>query len=296
MPESFWILACKLAVFLNFDFAVKQKSVKYRQDSSEGGACFVALKSLKSTKMPMMSLKAISVQALSSKSFLILDSAGDLHILHLTNSVAGSNINGHIRQLPHIMNVQKLAVLPDVSSRTQTIWITDGYHSMHTLAASEMDAAVNEKGRNEIKEKLMDISVAEAIFTGEKILDVVPLATNGILILGQVVSYVQQHKGFEITELFKPSELDEVKKSNFDFDIGGTLLPDGFTSPYLRGCGSGCILAVLYQLPAEVLSVMIRHFHWSRSYSKGWMIFVAYVLPYTAALILADATSITVTE
>ncbi|KAK2663056.1 hypothetical protein Ddye_001630 [Dipteronia dyeriana] len=164
---------------------VKQKSVKYRQDSSEGGSCFVALKSSKSTIMPMVSLKAISVQAVSSKRFLILDSAGDLHVLHLSNSIAGANITGHIRQLPHIMNVQKLAVLPDVSSRTQTIWITDGYHSVHMLVASEMDTAVNENGRNEIMEKQTDISVAKAIFTGEKIQDVAPLASNGILILGQ---------------------------------------------------------------------------------------------------------------
>lgn len=105
-----------------FKLAEKQRSVKYRLDSSEGGACFLAFKvkedeGLKSTKLPLMSLKAISIQAVSQKQFLILDSGGDLHILHLSNPVAGSNITGHIRQLPHVMNVQKLAVHPDISPR-----------------------------------------------------------------------------------------------------------------------------------------------------------------------------------
>ncbi|XP_031255826.1 uncharacterized protein LOC116113803 isoform X2 [Pistacia vera] len=171
-------------------FSVKQRSVKCRQDSSEGVAYFVAFRSkkaegLNSTTTAFMSLKAISIQAVSAKKFLILDSAGDLHILHLSNSVAGSNIIGHMRWLPHFMNVLKLAVLPDISLRTQTIWITDGQHSVHVMAASDADITVGENGRNEIEEKLMQISVIEAIFVGEKIQDIVPLAANGVLILGQ---------------------------------------------------------------------------------------------------------------
>lgn len=39
-----------------------------------------------------------------------------------------------------------------------TIWIADGYHSVHILAASEMDAAAHENAGNEIEEKPMDIS------------------------------------------------------------------------------------------------------------------------------------------
>lgn len=106
----------------SFKLAVKQRSVKCRQDSSEGVAYFVAFRSkkaegLNSPTTAFMSLKAISVQAVSAKKFLILDSAGHLHILHLSSSVAGSNIIGHMRQLPHFMNVLKLAVLPDISLR-----------------------------------------------------------------------------------------------------------------------------------------------------------------------------------
>ncbi|XP_024037849.1 uncharacterized protein LOC18039383 isoform X4 [Citrus clementina] len=170
--------------------SVKQRSVKYKQDSDEGGACFLAFRmkeveGLKSTKMPLMSLKAISIQAVSLKKFLILDSSGNLHMLHLSSPVAGSNIIGHIRQLPHVMNVQKLAVHPDISLRTQTIWITDGYHSVNVMVSSDMDAADNENGRNESEENLTQCSVIEAIFVGEKIQDLVPLAANGLLILGQ---------------------------------------------------------------------------------------------------------------
>lgn len=70
---------------------------------------------LKSKTWPLMSLKAISTQALSPKQFLILDSAGDLHILHVANAVSGSSMTCSMRQLPHIMEVQKLVVLPEIS-------------------------------------------------------------------------------------------------------------------------------------------------------------------------------------
>ncbi|KAG6720335.1 hypothetical protein I3842_03G055400 [Carya illinoinensis] len=142
--------------------SVKQSSIRLRQDSSEGGACFVPFTtdevgSSSSTRMLIMLVKAISIQALSPKKFVILDSAGDLHLLHLSNSAIGSD-TFHMQQLPHIMKVQKLAILPDVSIRTQTVWISDGYYSVHVMAASDMDTAVNENERKESEEKLMQIS------------------------------------------------------------------------------------------------------------------------------------------
>lgn len=98
---------------------MKQSSIRLRQDSSEGGACFVPFAadevgSSSSTRMLLMLVKAISIQALSPKKFVILDSAGDLHLLHLSNSAIGSD-TFRMQQLPHIMKVQKLAILPDVS-------------------------------------------------------------------------------------------------------------------------------------------------------------------------------------
>ncbi|XWS75432.1 hypothetical protein CRYUN_Cryun01aG0088000 [Craigia yunnanensis] len=101
--------------------SVKQMSGKYRQESAEGGACFVLfeqkeVKGVTSTKVPFMSVKAISIQPLSSKKFLILNSAGDLSVLLLLSTAVGSNITCHMRPLPHVLKVQKLAVFPDISS------------------------------------------------------------------------------------------------------------------------------------------------------------------------------------
>ncbi|XP_062150540.1 uncharacterized protein LOC133859228 isoform X2 [Alnus glutinosa] len=146
--------------------SVKQSSIKLRQDSSEGGACFVAFRSGEvgsstSTRKLKMSVKAISIQALSPKKFVILDSVGELHLLHLSNSVIGSDSSCHMKQLPHIMEVQKLVVFPDVSIRNQTVWISDGCYSVHMMAVSDMDAAVNENDINESGEKLMQISVRQ---------------------------------------------------------------------------------------------------------------------------------------
>ena len=70
----------------------------------------------KSMTKVSMSVKAISIQALSQRMFLILDSDGDLHLLCLSNSGIGVDITGHVRQLPHFMKVRNLAVLPDVST------------------------------------------------------------------------------------------------------------------------------------------------------------------------------------
>ncbi|XP_021634459.1 uncharacterized protein LOC110631044 isoform X2 [Manihot esculenta] len=122
--------------------SVKNRSVRCRQDSGEGGAIFVAFKS-KEVEISKSTAKAVSIQALSPKKFMILDSTGDLHILCLSNPVGGSNIRSNLMHLPQSMKVQKLAVLPDISS------------------------------------------IIQAIFAGEKIQDLVPLAANAFLILGQ---------------------------------------------------------------------------------------------------------------
>lgn len=41
---------------------------------------------------------------------------------------------------------------------TQTVWISDGCYSVHMMAASDMDTAVNENDRNESDEMQMQIS------------------------------------------------------------------------------------------------------------------------------------------
>ncbi|EEF31994.1 conserved hypothetical protein [Ricinus communis] len=174
---------------------VKQKFVRCRQDSGEGGACFVAFES-KEVEGLKLTVKAVSIQALSSKKFMILDSNGDLHILCLSNPAGGSNIRFHMMHLPHSMKVQKLAVLPDISSRMQTFWISDGLHSVHMMMASEVDVAVNQNHGDDNQENQMETSVIQAIFAGEKIHDLVPVSANAILILGQVGHLFSIYHGF----------------------------------------------------------------------------------------------------
>ncbi|KAI4352249.1 hypothetical protein L6164_006519 [Bauhinia variegata] len=173
--------------------SVKPTHVRFRQDDKDGGACFVVMKRInvetKSMRKVLTSVKAISIQALSQRMFLILDSAGDLHLLCLSSSGIGSDIVGHIRQLPHIIQVQNLAVLPDSSKKSQTVWISDGYQSVHMLATMDTDYALNAPDGSDGDEKLLPLQgvsiVIEVLFSSEKIQDVISLASNAILILGQ---------------------------------------------------------------------------------------------------------------
>ncbi|XP_062106332.1 uncharacterized protein LOC133817750 isoform X2 [Humulus lupulus] len=173
----------------------KQRAIRLRQDSCEPGACFVAFSGKDAEELSArvkMSVKAISIQALSLKKFIILDSTGDLHLLCWSNHVPGLDMASHMRRLPRVMNVQRLAVLADSSIRTQTIWVSDGYHSLHMIAASDMETVVDENDRTENEEKLMQISVIRAIFSSEKIEDVIPLAANSTLVLGQGSLYAYE--------------------------------------------------------------------------------------------------------
>lgn len=100
--------------------AAKLRSARLRQDSKEGGACFVPFKgdsdSFNSIKLQMKPVKAIDIEALSPNEFLIMDSASRIHHLRLSNSVIGSEVSCHMNQLLVSINVQKMAVLPGISS------------------------------------------------------------------------------------------------------------------------------------------------------------------------------------
>ncbi|XP_004516774.1 uncharacterized protein [Cicer arietinum] len=168
--------------------SAKQASVKLKHDNRDGGACFLALKGngveTKSMSNVSKSLKAISIQALSQKMFLILDSHGDLHLLCLYNSGLGVDIAGHVKQLPRVLKVKSLAVHPDVSTISQTIWTSDGCHSVH-MFTMDVENASNEADGNDGDEKLMHLPVTQVLFSSEKIQDVISIASNSILILGQ---------------------------------------------------------------------------------------------------------------
>lgn len=100
-------------------FSEKLSSVRCREDSSEGNVCFVGFKrnEVENTSKTgsFVSVKALSVQPLSPKKFLILDSAGDLHLLFLANTATMPVSECRIRKLPSMMKVQKLAVLPGMN-------------------------------------------------------------------------------------------------------------------------------------------------------------------------------------
>lgn len=175
----------------NRNESAKLRSVRLRQDSREGIANFVAFKNkddnFESIKIPAKSAKpkSIGIQALSSTRFLILDSEGNLHLLFLATSVHGSETPCHMKQLTHNLKVRKLAVLPDSSTRSQTVWISDALHTVHMIAVTDMDASVNQTDSKDSAEKLVQTSVVQAIFSSEKVQEIAALSANTVLLLGQ---------------------------------------------------------------------------------------------------------------
>lgn len=165
--------------------STKPRSARLRQDSKEGGVCFVSFKedgdSFKSNELQMKPVKAIDIEALSPNEFLVMDSARRIHHLRLSNSVLGSEVLCHINRLSLSIKVQKMAVLPGA----QTFWISDGQHTVHTILLSNPDTSVNGGDRKDDDKRLMQISVTSAIFSSETIQQLVPSAANAILILGQ---------------------------------------------------------------------------------------------------------------
>ncbi|XP_017249750.1 uncharacterized protein LOC108220480 isoform X1 [Daucus carota subsp. sativus] len=165
--------------------STKLRSARLRQDSKEGGACFVPFKgdsdSFNSIKLQMKPVKAIDIEALSPNEFLIMDSASRIHHLRLSNSVIGSEVSCHMNQLSVSINVQKMAVLPGA----QTFWISDGEHTVHTISLSDLDTSIIGGERKDDDKRLIQISVTSAIFSSETIQQLVPSAADAILVLGQ---------------------------------------------------------------------------------------------------------------
>lgn len=85
------------------------------------GAFFMAfedrdVESSTSMKMTGRSVKAISIQALSSSCFVVLDTVGDVHLLCLSYSVQGLDKHCFMKRLTQTMKVLNLAVFHDVST------------------------------------------------------------------------------------------------------------------------------------------------------------------------------------
>ncbi|KAK9118523.1 hypothetical protein Scep_016616 [Stephania cephalantha] len=141
-----------------------KRTVRSKQDSSICGSIFVPFNALQdqsqTSKSHFFSLKAISIHPLSEKMFVVLDSAGDLHLLNLYNTFPGSEISGKMRHLKSTMKVQMLAVFPDLPSivETQTLWISDGFYSVHNLPITELEIPLDEEDKSENEEKRMQNS------------------------------------------------------------------------------------------------------------------------------------------
>lgn len=120
-------MVIEIKVFLHAD---KLKTVRVTQESGDLYSFFVFIKpaelqSCKGSKSTPTSLKAVCIHVLSEKKYLILDSAGGLHFLNFNDSGMALEFNArssmpfkdaHAYQLENIMEVQLLAVLPDISS------------------------------------------------------------------------------------------------------------------------------------------------------------------------------------
>ncbi|KAG9151438.1 hypothetical protein Leryth_015057, partial [Lithospermum erythrorhizon] len=147
----------------NHSESTRLRTLKVRQVSEEVGACFVELKRegvelSKTMKKQRKYVKAISIQSLSPKKFLILDSVGELHLLHLSQTMGGSNMSHLMKTLPQSMKVERLAVFPDISSKNGTVWISDGHNSIHMMELSDMDTSGSDDNKQESDEQKIQIS------------------------------------------------------------------------------------------------------------------------------------------
>ncbi|KAM0945823.1 hypothetical protein DsansV1_C09g0088311 [Dioscorea sansibarensis] len=177
----------------------KFQTAKLRQDSGEFGSFFVCIRCMKdhpseSGTGARASLKAVSIHGLNKKKFLILDSEGYLHLIDLHNTIIPSEANVkfnmnpkdvYVTRFEHSMKVQMVAVLPDLSTRKQVVWLSDGRYSVHMMSVGDLEYPITVNNEDENKEKTMHMAVIQAIFSGEKIQKIVPLAADSILILCQ---------------------------------------------------------------------------------------------------------------
>ncbi|CAO1947868.1 unnamed protein product [Urochloa humidicola] len=138
--------------------------------------------------------KAVSIHPLSKNKFLVLDSYGLLHVFSLSTMEVGSGAarkqyseNIQTYHLDYPMKVQLSAVFPSSSIKTQIFWVSDGGHSVHVMSALDIESTNgNDDGvTGERKLATIKLSAIEAIFTSERVQDIVPISKDSVLILGQ---------------------------------------------------------------------------------------------------------------
>ncbi|CAO2166033.1 unnamed protein product, partial [Urochloa humidicola] len=138
--------------------------------------------------------KAVSIHPLSKNKFLVLDSYGLLHVFCLSTTEVGSGAarkqyseNIQTYRLEYPMKVQRSAVFPSSSIKTQIFWVSDGGHSVHVMSALDIES-INGNDDDVIGERelvTIKLSAIEAIFTSERVQDIVPISKDSVLVLGQ---------------------------------------------------------------------------------------------------------------
>lgn len=182
------------------DFVSTCKLTTLRVKQSSGSYCSFSLafqnddqKSEGSMEL-LNSVKAISIHPLSNNKFLVLDSSGVLHvfIFSTTQMVSRGAIkqyseNIHTYRLHYPMKVQLSAVFSVTSIKTQFFWVSDGGHTVHVMSAVETESPNGDNGDVTGERELAPIklSAIEAIFTSERVEDIVSISKDSVLILGQ---------------------------------------------------------------------------------------------------------------
>ncbi|CAL4961944.1 unnamed protein product [Urochloa decumbens] len=138
--------------------------------------------------------KAVSIHPFSKNKFLVLDSYGLLHVFSLSTTEMGSGAarkqyseNIQTYRLDYPMKVQLSAVFPSSSIKMQIFWVSDGGHSVHVMSALDIEST-NGNGDGVIGERKLatiKLSAIEAIFTSERVQDIVPISKDSVLIFGQ---------------------------------------------------------------------------------------------------------------
>lgn len=147
-------------------------------------------------------LRAIAIHALSQTKFVVLDSAGDLHILSLHNLV--STIDGQkeqdcgtagqcfLRQLKCSLKVNMLATFPETSSTTsQKLWVSDGRYSIHLLSFPNVSTSLGGSDKDPVDENPLQLSVMQAVFLSDRIRAIASISANATLVLtqGSITTY-----------------------------------------------------------------------------------------------------------
>ncbi|OEL35513.1 hypothetical protein BAE44_0003468 [Dichanthelium oligosanthes] len=142
----------------------------------------------------LKSVKAVSIHPLSKNKFLVLDSYGVLHVFSLSTTEVGSGAarkqyseNIRTYRLDYPMKVQLSAVFPSSSIKAQIFWVSDGGHSVHVMSAFDIESTNGDDGGaiGERELATTKLSAIEAIFTSERVQDIVPISKDSVLILGQ---------------------------------------------------------------------------------------------------------------